>query len=87
MKGSTWFPVGDGSFVPQFVSTAETARLLGVSTTAVCGLCRRKRSLPGAIRFADQWLIPLGAVVNLTRRRGWALTPAEVQAVTGSAPP
>ena len=81
MRGSPWIAAPDGTLVPRLVSSAEAAELLGVSDTAVRGLCRRGLALPRAIRFANQWLIPIGDVDRRHRAtRGRGLTPGEVRA-------
>jgi len=41
---------------PQFVSTGEVARLLGVTRRTVCGGCRRG-DIP-SVRVGNEYLIP-----------------------------
>jgi hypothetical protein len=86
MNGSPWFRAGDGTAVPRLLSSLEAAELLGISDSAVRGLCRRGRSLPGAFRFANQWLVPVRAVELRIRARGEVLTAARVREVVGDPP-
>lgn len=87
MIGSPWFLAGDGTPVPRMLDSREAAELLGISDSAVRGLCRRGRALPGASRFAGQWVVPVVAVeLRLYRARREVLTAARVRSVVGDPP-
>ncbi len=86
MNGSPWFRAGDGTPVPRLLDSREAAQLLGISEEAVRGLCRRGRALPGASRFANQWLVPVRAVELRLRHQGRVLTAARVREVVGDPP-
>lgn len=87
MRGAPWTTAVDGSPIPRIVSSIEAAQLLGISDSAVRGLCRRGHVFPGALRFGGAWWIPIG---ELNRRhyhtRGRQLTALEVRGVVGDAP-
>ena len=86
MTGSAWFRAGDGTLVPSLLDSREAAELLRTTDRAVRGLCQRGHSLPGAFRFANQWLVPIRAVELRLRRRGEVLTAARVRSVVGDPP-
>ena len=75
--------VHDGTDVPTVVSAAEAAELLGISQVAACGLARRGRTVPGAVRFAHMWWIPtLELETRYRDKLGKALTAETLRAVT-----